>query len=101
MHNHASQGDDFALGLAEGGLLKGDKLINLRLAGINLGDEGACKLAKAFESVGEWDGALRCAGRTLVPQDVPQMLMPRCSYATLAMLSNQALDIYTYCCCCL
>lgn len=46
------QGDEFAAGLTDGVLLKGDKLNFLRLAACNISDEGACKLAKTLEAVG-------------------------------------------------
>ena len=58
------QGDEFAVALAEGNatLLKGDKLSTLRLTACNLSDEGACRLAKALESVGEWCCCVREGG---------------------------------------
>lgn len=48
------QGDDFAAGLAEGNMLQGDHFGCLRLSACGISDEGACKLAKALERVGEW-----------------------------------------------
>ncbi|KAL6765633.1 hypothetical protein V8C86DRAFT_2455938 [Haematococcus lacustris] len=49
-------GDDFAMGLCEGRLLKGDRLTSLRLAGCSLGDEGALRIAREFENTGMMSG---------------------------------------------
>jgi hypothetical protein len=48
-----SQGDEFVAGLSEGSLLQSDQFTCLRLSACGISDEGACKLAKALERVGE------------------------------------------------
>lgn len=50
------QGDEFVAGLADGALLKSEKLQSLKLTGCNISCEGACRLAKALEFVGEQIG---------------------------------------------
>ncbi|MEW5312669.1 MAG: hypothetical protein WDW38_004285 [Sanguina aurantia] len=50
--SHSRLGDEFVAGLAEGALLKSEKLQGLKLTGCNISCEGACRLAKALEFVG-------------------------------------------------
>lgn len=56
------QGDEFMAGLADGIIFRNDKLTTLRLSGAGVTCDGACRLAKALETVGGWGQGGRGGG---------------------------------------
>ena len=71
MHAHLNvmkQGDELVVGLAESKLLQSDSLGTLRLAQCGISCEGACRLARALEAVGE--PRMPCVRALLIQTDI-------------------------------